>query len=68
MIAFKIGDSKYSDKGSGKCLQLQIQLSETKHVVFTGSVFLIDTIQKVPADKFPFTTTIIEENERYEFT
>jgi hypothetical protein len=29
---------------------------------------LIETIKKIPADAFPFTTTIITENERYLFT
>ena len=68
VIDFKMSDSKYTDKGNGKCLQLQIEVSETKHVVFTGSAFLMETIEKIPKEKFPFTTTIVEENERYEFT
>ncbi|MGN6601216.1 MAG: hypothetical protein ACTHK8_02130, partial [Ginsengibacter sp.] len=54
---FKIDNSKYSDKGNGKCLHLQIELEDKKHVVFTGSVFLMETIQQVPKEKFPFTTT-----------
>ncbi|MGB4775719.1 MAG: hypothetical protein WBP45_11130 [Daejeonella sp.] len=61
---FKIEDSKFK----GKCLYLQIQLNETKHVVFTGSTILMDVIQQVPNDGFPFKTTIIEESERFEFT
>lgn len=68
VIDFKKGDSKYTDKGNGKCLQLQIDVAGTKHVVFTGSTFLMETIEQVPKEKFPFTTTIVEENERYEFT
>jgi hypothetical protein len=29
---------------------------------------LMDQIEKVPKEKFPFKTTIIKENERFEFT
>jgi len=64
---FRIEDSKYGN-GNNKCLYMQISIGETKHVVFTGSVALIDTIQKVPKEKFPFATTIVKENERFEFT
>lgn len=64
---FKIVDSKYPDKGQ-KCLHMQISIGETKHVAFTGSKNLADMIQQVPPDKFPFTTTIVKEDERLEFT
>lgn len=62
-----IKDSNF-EKGNGKCLYIQIEIGEIKHVVFTGSKILMDMIQKVPHSDFPFLTTIIKENERYEFT
>lgn len=65
---YKIDASKYQEKGNGKCLHLQIKIGEVQHIVFTGSVTLMDMIEKVPEDKFPFFTTIVEENERYAFT
>jgi len=68
---FKIADSKvkeFKDKGSGKCLHLQISFNNEMHVVFTAGTALIVVIQQIPADRFPFTTTIIEENDRYKFT
>jgi hypothetical protein len=66
---FNIEDSKiFKDRGSGKCLQLQISFNNEKHVLFTGSSCLIDLIQRVPESGFPFSTIIIEENERYKFT
>jgi len=52
----------------GDCLHIQIEVGEKKHVLFTGSKVLIDTIQKVDRKYFPFETTIIEENEHFEFT
>ena len=64
---YKIADSKY-DNGNGKCLHLQIAIGEIKHVVFTGSSVLMDIIQKVSKDDMPFSTTIVKENERFEFT
>ena len=66
--AYRIANSKYDDKGNGKCLYLQIKLDNEERVVFSGSVVLQDIIEQVPADDFPFQTTIIKRNKRYEFT
>lgn len=66
---FKIEDSKhFKEKGSGKCLQLQISTNNNMHVVFTSSSGLLEAIKQIPEDGFPFKTTIIEENDRYIFT
>ena len=65
---FKISNSKYPEKGNGECLHLQISVDNEKRSVFTGSRVLSEKIKKVPESGFPFTTTIIEENERYEFS
>jgi len=66
---FKIEDSKvFRDKGSGKCLHLQISVNNEKHIIFTSSSGLIEAIQQVPENGFPFTTIIVEDNERYLFT
>lgn len=65
--AFKIEQSKY-EKGTGKCLSIQLAVDNSKRVLFTGSSNLMDMIQQVPQEKFPFHTTIVKENERYEFT
>jgi hypothetical protein len=62
---FKIGPSKFNN---GECLFMQISLLGQMHVLFTGSQVLLDTIQKVPADGFPFETTIIEQDDRYLFS
>ena len=68
---FKLEESKvpaFRDKGSGKCLHLQISFDNEMHVVFTSGTGLIETIQQVPKTQFPFTTIIVEENDRYKFT
>lgn len=64
---FKIEPSKFLDKGNGKCLTMQIEMDGTKYVLFTGSIVLMDMIQKVPKVEFPFMTTIIMENDRFQF-
>jgi len=64
--AFKIVDS-IVDKGK-KRLDMQISIGDTKHVVFTGAKDLMEKIQMVPEDKFPFKTTIIKENDWLKFT
>lgn len=69
--AYRIEDSKvqaFKEKGTGKCLHLQISLENDMHVVFTSSSGLMETIQMVPDDKLPFTTIIVEENDRFKFT
>lgn len=66
--AYKIEASKFKEKGNGKCLYMQITIDGTKRVLFTGSTNLMEMIEQVPADKFPFKTTIVKENERFEFT
>ncbi len=65
VLAFKIEPSKHT---SGKCLTLQIEKNNTQHVVFTGSTILMQMIQEVPEDGFPFETTIVKESEHLEFT
>ena len=62
---FKVVNSKFEQ---GPCLHLQIMINETKHVVFTGSAVLRQMIQEVKPENFPFTTTIVEQDEHYEFT
>jgi hypothetical protein len=64
---YKIEDSKF-DRGNKKCLHLSIAVDGQMHVVFTGSGVLMDVISRVPQNEFPFTTTIIKENERFEFS
>ena len=65
---YKIVDSKFTEKGNGKCLHIQISIDNSKRLVFTGSANLMELIQQVPKEHFPFATIIIKENERYEFT
>lgn len=68
---FKIEDSKVKDfinRGTPKCLYLQIEFDVLKRVVFTSSQWLINDILQIPKDEFPFSTTIIQDNERYLFT
>ena len=66
---FKIEESKlFKEKGTGKCLHLQISFNDEKHIIFTSSGGLINAIQQIPEGEFPFITTIVEENDRYNFT
>jgi hypothetical protein len=68
---FKIEDSKikeFKEKGNEKCLYLQIAYKNEMYIIFTSSGSLMQVIQQIPRDKFPFTTTIIKENQRFEFT
>ena len=47
---------------------MQIEKSGVKHIVFTGSTILMQMIQEVKKEDFPFTTKIVKEFEHLEFT
>ncbi|MDR3026020.1 hypothetical protein [Chryseobacterium sp.] len=60
---------KDSEKKPGtKYLTLQICRKGEKEIVFTGSKTLMDMIEQVSKEKFPFTTTIIQEDQMFQFT
>lgn len=63
---FKVEDSKF--EGKGKCLYMQIKYADNMRVVFTSSKVLMETIQQIAKEDFPFSTTIIRENDRFEFS
>ena len=63
---YKIGDSKV--KQGTKMMTLQIEKDNEKHVIFTGSRILMEMIERVPKDGFPFKTKIVKEFEHLEFT
>lgn len=66
VLGFKVEPSK--QKKGTELLTIQIEKSGEKRIVFTGSKVLIDQINRVPADKFPFITVIRGDNDYYEFT
>jgi len=66
VLDYKIEPSK--KKENSNLLTIQIEKQEEKRVIFTGSTVLMQQIEKVPKEKFPFETTIINDNEYFEFT
>jgi len=63
---YKIEES--TKKENTKCLTIQIEKQGVKRIIFTGSTTLMEQIERVPKDKFPFNTKIIMgDNDRYEF-
>jgi len=66
VLDFKIEPSK--QKAGTKLLTLQIELAGEKRIVFTGSTILMDQIVQLPKGALPFTTTIQENSDHYEFT
>lgn len=66
VFSYKIEDSK--KKPGTKFMTLQIERGNDKNVIFTGSTILMDMIEQVPKDSFPFRTKITKDNDRLEFT
>lgn len=59
----KIRGSKYKEKGSGKCLTLQVERGGERMVVFTGSSVLIEQMEKY-GPQIPFLT-VVKKIDRY---
>jgi hypothetical protein len=67
--AYKIEESKFTGKNrSNNRLQLAIVFNGEERITFTGSEVLMEMIQKVPQDSFPFETVIRKRDKRFEFT
>ncbi|HLS11758.1 MAG TPA: hypothetical protein VK050_06315 [Flavobacteriaceae bacterium] len=62
--SYKIAPSKYG----GDYLTMQIELDNQKRMVETGSNNLMEIISKATKEDFPFSTIIVEEDMRFEFT
>jgi hypothetical protein len=60
---YKIVPSKYE----GSRLDLQIEFKGEQRVAWTTAKYLIQTIEKIPDDCFPFKTTIVKVDEHLEF-
>jgi len=61
---FRIKPSKIR----GKCLTLDVDYKGLNYVIFTGSHSLLETIELVPKEEFPFLTTITQGDfKRLEF-
>ncbi|MDD5681369.1 MAG: hypothetical protein PHI59_09050 [Candidatus Omnitrophica bacterium] len=66
---FKIEESKFTGKNkSNNRLQLSFIMDGEDFITFSGSDNLMDMINKVPKDCFPFETTIKKKEKRFEFT
>lgn len=68
VIRYKIEASKFTDKGNGLRLTMQIEFNQAQYIIFSGSTTLMEMIKQVPEDKFPFTTKIEMQNDRPIFT
>jgi hypothetical protein len=67
VTGYKIVDSKFTDKGSGKCMNLELIHENQPRLLFTGSIGLMSMIEQVPIEKFPVDTTIVEVGDGFEF-
>ena len=63
---FKIVDS--TKRAGTKCLYLQIEIEGEKMVLFSGSKPLLEVIQTVKEEDFPFKTIIKKEYKSFQFT
>ena len=67
VLGYKIGKSKYKNKGKSEdtdYLTLQIEINGEKFVVFTGSQVLTEQVKKYE-DKMPFLAKIVKIDQYY---
>lgn len=62
---FEVRPSKKNDNTD--CLYMQIKLDGVEHVVFSSSVFLMQTLRQLQPEDFPFSAKIAKINRHYEF-
>lgn len=62
---YKVLPSKFADRGER--LDIQIEYKDEDRIVFTGGKYLIQTIQQIAKEDFPFKTKIIKNGEHLEF-
>ena len=67
IIGYRLAESKYSKNNNPKCLTLHVELDGKRFVVFTGSVILIEQIEKYK-DEIPFLATIKQIDKYYTFS
>jgi hypothetical protein len=65
--AFQIKPSKFPGK-SDRCLYLQYSEGGKMYVAFSIAKYLMEVLEALPESAFPFSTTISNKNEIYEFT
>lgn len=68
VCAYTITPSKYTEKGNGKLLTLQLKVAGEFRVLFTGSKTLQELVEKTPKDKFPFIASIVKDGDRLLFS
>lgn len=68
VCSYKITPSKYTEKGNGKLLTLQLKVNDEYRILFTGSSTLQELIEKTPKERFPFLTVIAKNGDRLLFT
>lgn len=68
IFAFRIGPSKFKERGYDRCIHMQIEVDGVKKVLFSGSKNLCELADEIDKDKLPLTTTIIKrENKSFSF-
>ena len=65
ITGYRLTKSKQSE--NGKCLMLQFEIEDAKHIIFTGSGVLTNQIEKYNHE-IPFLTTIRKINKYYTFS
>ena len=63
ITGYRLTESKFGKSNSPKCLTVQFMKDEAQHVLFTGSVVLINQLEKY-GKEIPFMATI-RKIERY---
>lgn len=67
IIGCKLRKSRYNAERTPECLTLQFEINGQRHIIFTGSIILIEQMQKYQA-QIPFLTVIKKIDKYYTFS
>ena len=67
ITAYRISESKFTDRKHGKCLSVQFNIEGTVRIFFTGSEILVRQIEKYK-EHIPFLATVRKYHKYYTLT
>lgn len=65
VLNYRIVESKFKNS---QRLDLHIEIDGVKYIAFTGSNYLIKTIEQINKEELPFLTVIEKDGESFKFT
>ena len=67
VVAYRINNTKLRDAKNDKCMTVQFELDGQKHIFFTGSMVLMEQLQRYDKN-LPFMATVTKVGKCFSFS